>query len=170
MKNKNFEKFFFPLFFDRANAQHSMANWNSNERLVMNNLTFKYFSPPRLCFVYTPVVRSNSFFVSFAGACVLQFEYAGKEDVSWCAESISTFLFLATYPRKLKRQSRREKNEKWMFKKRRRKILTFLISEIFVNCLPNSHKSTPNFSAQFRTLQRKKKKNMVRKKCYKIET
>lgn len=33
-------------------------------------------------------------------------------------------------------------------------ILTFRISFIFVNCRPNSHRSTPNFSAQFRTLKK----------------
>lgn len=38
-------------------------------------------------------------------------------------------------------------------------ILTFLMSEIFVNCLPNSHKSTPSFKAQLRTLQWKKREN-----------
>lgn len=32
-------------------------------------------------------------------------------------------------------------------------ILTLFISFILVNWRPNSHKSTPNFSAQFRTLQ-----------------
>jgi hypothetical protein len=37
-------------------------------------------------------------------------------------------------------------------------LLTFFNSVIFVNCLPNSHKSTPNFKAQFLTLQRKERK------------
>lgn len=31
--------------------------------------------------------------------------------------------------------------------------LTFLISFILVNCLPNSHRSTPNLRAQLRTLR-----------------
>lgn len=36
-------------------------------------------------------------------------------------------------------------------------LLTFLISFIFVNCRPNSQRSTPNLSAQFRTLKIMKK-------------
>lgn len=37
--------------------------------------------------------------------------------------------------------------------KKNDRLLTLCISLIFVTCLPNSHKSTPNFKAQFFTLQ-----------------
>lgn len=41
-------------------------------------------------------------------------------------------------------------------------FLTLCISLIFVTCLPNSHKSTPNFNAQFFTLQYNKNNHLSR--------
>lgn len=49
---------------------------------------------------------------------------------------------------------RGEDGGEWI--ERKKVQLTFFMSFIFVNCLPNSHRSTPNFRAQFRTLQKTK--------------
>lgn len=106
--------------------------------------------------------------IHFVFACVLQFAKARRQKISMCHDSESISLPLATYI--LTHSPAGESKKKWkMNTKTRRireksKILTFLISEIFVNCLPNSHKSTPNFSAQFRTLWRKKRDESERGK------
>lgn len=109
-------------------------------------------------------VESNSF-----RCCVRVQIQMGKRKFGKfsCVTVSNLFFFLprffkATYPRNFGKNTP-EKDEKWIIKQATR-ILTFLISEIFVNCLPNSHKSTPNFSAQFRTLWKE------RKKKWKIET
>lgn len=101
---------------DSRRGNIPMANWNSNERLVMNNLTFKYFClRSKLSLLFFPLATPTRMSRAIHFLLVLRACYnlntGGRVSGGICrggAASISTFLPLArappltTYPRKLK--------------------------------------------------------------------